>query len=186
MKTPTPKYAETSDVDKVLEHIPSLGEDNKLTDKELTHKLTMLLALTSASRASEIQGLHLSFMKDNGTEIEFTIHKLIKTRKTGEKPMVVSFQQYAKSNLDVVGCLRAYIRRTAPWRMGSKREQLLLGIPEPHNPVYTSTISNWLKRVLEAAGIDTQLFQGHSTRSAATSKANMMGMSVLDIMKAAN
>ena len=67
----------------------------------------MLLALSSANRASEVQGLNLEYMKDEGGYVEFTINKLMKTRQVGDKPQVVTFHQYPV--LDVTACLRAYI-----------------------------------------------------------------------------
>jgi len=56
----------------------------------------------------------------------------------------------------------------------------------PHKPVVTSTISNWLKSVMTVSGIDTSTYKGHSTRAAATWKAKAAGLSVSEIVKAAN
>ena len=185
-RPPVPRYTNTWDVNQVLTYIQNLGENCNLTDKILTHKLAMLLALTTACRASEIQGLDLRYMIDKGTSIAFTICKLTKTRKTGEKPQSVVLNTYeADATLDIVKCVRAYVSRTANWRSESQH-QLLVGITKPHNPVCTSTISNWLKKLMDAAGIDTLSFKGHSTRSAATSKADSTGLSVADIIKQAN
>ena len=50
----------------------------------------------------------------------------------------------------------------------------------------TCTIGNWLKRVMSASGVDTSVFSAHSTRGAATSKAKGVGVSTVDILKAAN
>ena len=47
----------------------------------------------------------------------------------------------------------------------------------------SSTISGWLKNILREAGIDTKIFKGHSTRSASTSKAELKGLSVTDILE---
>jgi hypothetical protein len=46
-RPPMPKYNKTWEVSTVLEHVKSLGPNESLTMKELTHKLTMLLALTA-------------------------------------------------------------------------------------------------------------------------------------------
>ena len=47
----------------------------------------------------------------------------------------------------------------------------------------SSTISRWLKVTLELSGV-TELgsFSGHSTRSASTSKADLSGLAVTDIL----
>ena len=53
------------------------------------------------------------------------------------------------------------------------RHSYLLPIScKPHNKVSSSTIGRWLKEVLCRAGIDTSVYQAHSTRSASTSKAS--------------
>ena len=50
-------------------------------------------------------------------------------------------------------------------------------------PVESSSISRWLKDVLEEAGIDIKTFKAHSTRSASTSKASLLGLSEKEILK---
>jgi site-specific recombinase XerD len=186
-RTPMPRYADTWDVNVVLDYIKQLGTNRDLSDKNLAHKLAMLLALTTANRASEIQGLDLEFMSDEEECITFTINKLTKTRRVGGKPQKVTVHQFQEDpSLDVVECIRAYIRRTHSWRLTTRQHRLLLGIVAPHNPVCTSTISNWLKQMMEAAGIDVTAYKGHSTRAAATSKARAGGLSVAEIVKRAN
>ncbi len=52
--------------------------------------------------------------------------------------------------------------------------------------VVSSTISNWLKKLMHAAGIDVTHYQSHSTRSAATSKAKAGGLTVAEIVNRAD
>jgi site-specific recombinase XerD len=185
--TPTPKYGQTWSVDQVLTYIKNLGSNISLDDKTLTHKLTMLLALTTAARASELQGLDLQFMKDRGHEIEFEIPKLTKTRRPGQKPQVITVKQFQENNnLDATQCVRDYILRTKNWRQTQTQHKLLLGIVNPHRPVATSTIGNWLKALMTAAGIDTEVFKGHSVRGATTSNVYRQGMPVEEILSWAN
>ena len=47
----------------------------------------------------------------------------------------------------------------------------------------SSTISGWIKNVRREAAIDTNIFKGHFTRSASTSKAGLAGLSVTDILE---
>ena len=186
-RTPMPRYNRTWDVDTVLTYIKAQGENVDLSDKALTHKLAMLLALTTASRASEVQSLNIDFMIDTGNRIEFSIPTLTKMRQVGSKPLVVTLYQYEEdSKLDVTECVRTYLTRTKSWRTDPSQKNLLLGITLPHKPVCTSTVSGWLKQVMGAAGIDVQHFKGHSTRSASTSKAKVGGLSVKDILHTAN
>ena len=50
----------------------------------------------------------------------------------------------------------------------------------------SSSIARWLKQGLEDAGIDTSIFTGHSTRGASSSKAASSGVTVSDILQAAD
>ena len=56
----------------------------------------------------------------------------------------------------------------------------------PHRPVKPATVGHWLKRIMTLSGIDTGIFSPHSTRGAATSKARAAGVSVPDILRAAD
>ena len=54
---PEPKYAETCDVDVVLKYIQDLGPNAGLDQKQLTLKLTMLMALVTTARGQELKVL---------------------------------------------------------------------------------------------------------------------------------
>ena len=47
------------------------------------------------------------------------------------------------------------------------------------------TISRWLKRAMQAAGVDTSIFTAHSVRSASTSKAALSQVSIKTILATA-
>ena len=42
--------------------------------------------------------------------------------------------------------------------------------------------NHWLKKVMQAAGVDTRVFSAHSTRGASTSKARSVGVTTADIL----
>ena len=69
----------------------------------------------------------------------------------------------------------------------SRREkgqtQLLLSHLKLHKEIQKSTLAGWVKIVLRNAGIDTSQFKTHSCRSAATSKAEAMGISLEGALK---
>ena len=54
IRPPQPRYPFIWDVKKVIDFLATLNSPRELSLKDLTPKLTMLLALTSAVRASEI------------------------------------------------------------------------------------------------------------------------------------
>ena len=82
----------------------------------------------------------------------------------------------------VVKCRDEYLLRSKEWRTENKK-QLLLSHKNPHREVSSSTISRWIKETLELSGV-TELgsFSGHSTRSASTSKADLSGLAVSEIL----
>ncbi|CAC5369294.1 unnamed protein product [Mytilus coruscus] len=63
--------------------------------------------------------------------------------------------------------------------------QLFITHSKPFKPVACATIVRWIKTVLKLAGIDTDMFKAHSTRTASTSAAFSAGMPINDILKAA-
>ena len=59
-------------------------------------------------------------------------------------------------------------------------------IRKPHKPVASCIIARWLKETLRLAGIDVSIFSGHSVRGASTSAAAGAGITMTDIMQAAD
>ena len=150
-RPPCPKYSETWDVDCVLVYIKSLGSDNLLSDKNLTLKLAMLLALASTGRTSELSALDVRYMMDKGDCIEFKLAKLTKSRRTGQSPLSLVFESFpTNKSLCVVSTLRTYLGRSDVWRKrkDGERNQLLLSYVEPHKPVVSCSIAGWLVKVL--------------------------------------
>ena len=188
MRPPQPKYNETWDVGKVLQHIKTLGKNEDMSLKDLTLKMTMLAALTTANRAHELSSLNPKGMIDKGDSLVFTLTKLTKSAKPGRPPIKITWAEYELDrDLDVVACARQYIDRTAGFRVAQEQqEQLLLSHCKPHGPVVTCTVSRWLKELMSQAGIDTTVFKGHSVRGAATSKAKALGLSTEQILARAN
>ena len=57
LRPPQPRYSDTWNVDMVIRHLQSLGNNSKLTLKVLGQKLALLMALVEASRSSELHAL---------------------------------------------------------------------------------------------------------------------------------
>ena len=74
-RPPKQKYTFIWDVEQVLTYIKSLPIDNSISTKDLTHKLTTLLALAAASRASEISSLDTKLMGKSPSCCVFTLSK---------------------------------------------------------------------------------------------------------------
>ena len=64
----------------------NMSDNLQLSDKNLTHKLTVLMTLPSVSRASSLQHLNIKFVARNYMSYKFYIHKLHKTWRRGKAP----------------------------------------------------------------------------------------------------
>ena len=83
--------------------------------------------------------------------------------------------------------LRAYIKRTAKiCNHSGVNQPLFLATQKPYSPVTSTSIGRWLKLNSQDAGIDTSVFKAHSTRGASSSAARQSGVSVKDILTAAD
>ena len=150
----------------------------------LTLKLTMLLALTSASRCSEIKNLDINYLAKSESKYCFNISKPTKTSKPGKPLPILEFERFeSEPNICVVEALEAYIKLSKPWTEGTQKTQLLLSYIKPHSPVKACTLSNWICAVLKYADVDIKTFKSHSVRSASTSKAKFLGVSTKQILK---
>jgi len=186
-RPPQPRYTFVWDVECVINFIESsMANNDNLSNIDLSCKLTTLLALTSAMRAGSIQHLSIKYMSIKAESCTFYFHKLHKSWKRGKSPPAVTYQAFPLNpSLCVIKTIHSYLSRTESWRQGG-HDQLLLSTVAPHQPVVSSTISGWLKRTLYSAGINTDLFKGHSTRSASTSKAAISGAPITEILKTGN
>ena len=155
-----------------------------MSDKDFTHKLTVLMALLSASRASLLKHVNSKFMARNDMSYKFYFHKLHISWRSGKAPPKISYRAYTHDpSLCVVETLDEYISRTEAGRSGEECSQLFLSFVNPHKSVVFFTISDWLKNVLKKAGIDISTFKAHSTRSASSSKADLSGAPIEKILK---
>ena len=68
----------------------------------------------------------------------------------------------------IVTVLKEYIQRTEKLRKSQKR---FVTYTKLYNQPAISTLSNWIKLVLQLAVVNAKLFKTHSTRSASTSAA---------------
>ena len=98
-------------------------------------------------------------------------------------PPKLYFYNYPKDQeLCVVSVLNEYLKHTKTWRTNRDKFQLLLSYIKFHVEFHSSTDSKRIKEILKETWIDVDVFKGHSTRSASTSKACLSGISVDDIL----
>ena len=107
---PKPKYNDTWDVNSVLRHITAMGDNENLTLKDLTLKVSMLLALTTACRGSELQKLNPKYFAWSGEELTLTIDKVTKTSKPKSPHVKMTLKPYPlDTKLDVLSAVQIYL-----------------------------------------------------------------------------
>ena len=189
-RPPAPRYSVTWDVDVVLQYLRGLPQNEDLSFQALSHMVAMLMALANADRCSDLASLDLDYMQYQVNGVKFVIPGLTKTRRSGP-PLEAFYPAFPdEPQLCPVKALQCYQAQSADLRVPREAERetnpLFVAVRSPHKPVKAATIGHWLKRVMEAAGVDTKVFTAHSTRGASTSKAHKVGVGTADILQAAN
>ena len=180
-RRPKPKYDKIWDVSVVLKHLSSLYPNEKLSLKDLTHKVLMLILLVSSQRGQSIHYLDLQHLNMDEDNYSFDVAEHIKTSTPRSPYTRIDIAAYEPdSTICPLSCLKAYINKTKDLR--NDETKLFLSYVRPHKPVSRDTISRWTKETLRRCGIDTKVFTAHSTRSASVSKANEKDVPVHEIM----
>ena len=91
-------------------------------------------------------------------------------------------------NICPVRALQVYEERTLSFREKNTKLKctLFLSWIGKHDPVSSSTIARWLRMCLQEAGINTDTFKAHSIRGVAGSSAAWSGVTIMDILYAAD
>ena len=164
-----PRYCSTWDPKIVLDFIKTLGPNKKLTNLQLTKKLVILLLLVSGERGHLLHLLDTRNMDLKPARVTFSIGDLLKTTKPNFHKSEVTFKAYAPDRrICPYTALMAYLERTSNYR--GDTTQLFITTTKPFRPASRDSIRRWAKNIMQDAGINTNLFKPHSTRSAVSSK----------------
>ena len=180
LRPPQARYSFTWDIEVVLCLFKSWPLD--LTPKQLTQKVTTLLALIGVPRGAELHLFDLNYMADFDQKVVFELPGTVKNIREGKKPKPLEFHQHKGDNkLCPVKCIQKYINLTEPWRTRGSPSNFFLSFKAPHKPVCKSTLARWIKDVLFQANVD-KVFSAHSLRGASTSKALLKGLTVKEVV----
>ena len=185
-RPPLPRYTKTWDVNTVLQYIGSLGDSQDLTLKDLTLKLVMLVALTTAQRGQSLHLMDTQGMVREEAAYTFMLSSSIKQSKPGSPPseLVIKLNAYPDdSKLCVVNTCSVYLDSTKLLR--GNESCLFITHQKPHKRASRDTIRRWIQQMMTRAGIDVTVYKPHSVRSAAASKAKANNASLLEIMTTA-
>ena len=171
----------------MLNHLKGYPDIKEMTLKQLTLKMTMIMALVTAQRTQTLKLLSIENMQVKPGEYSFRITSLLKRASVSGAGTDTCNLLFSRNMTMIKVCvfslLEEYIARTVKLR--GLCSQLLLCHVKPNGPASKDNISRWLKQVMTAAGIDTSIFKPHSTRCAATSAAKVSDVPLDEIMATA-
>jgi len=178
---PSAKYSNTWSVDKVLNMLECWPDNEHLSIEQLSMKLVGLLALTTAQRVQTLAAICVNEI-NLGDVTTIDVHSMLKTTRPNALNNRIALRSFKeKPKLCVVSCLKTYLFRTLACRKGYS---LLIANKAPYENVTTQTISRWLRKLLDLAGVDS-CFGSHSFRHASVSKAFKKDVPIDTIFKAA-
>lgn len=148
----------------------------------VSKKLVVLLALATAQRARTLSFIKITNIKFNVDGVTILIDDFTKTSGHNKNQPILKFPYFSEEkDLCIASWLIKYLNLTKNIRQGENK--LFLSLKAPHKAISSQTISHWLKDVLKSSGIHIDLFKGHSTRLASTSKADNSGINIELIRK---
>ena len=178
-----PKYTFTYDAIIVLKYLREMDPPDKISLRDMSRKLAMLLCLLSGQRDQALPSMDITRMQLTEDKCTFIITDLMKTSRPGKHIPPIELKSYPLDHaLCPVTLIRHYLSMTQKVR--GMFIKLFVSYKAPHKPAPTSTLARWCRYVLRQAGISDE-YASHSTRSAASSKAYSLGMSLSEINKAA-
>lgn len=182
LRPPKPRYDVTWDPRWVLDYLQNLPDVNL---KTISKKLITLLALATGQRIQTLSLIKLSNINESLSGIRIVIPDFVKNSgpKRVQPCLDLPFFR-GNEKLCVASLMRKYITFTSDLRQ-EKCDALFITSNKPHGAATKQTLSNWVKRTIEAAGVDVTMFTAHSTRHASTSAALRKGLSVDVITKTA-
>ena len=179
-----PRYVTTGNASKVFQYLKNQQVLVNCDPKVVSHRLAILLCLTTGQRDQTIKFLNLGCLKVfDDRAILFIPDKLKTTRPRHHLPLL-ELKAYKDVELCIVSHLRQYIKLTENLRKCDDK-QLLLSYVKPHKPISTTTLSRWCVRIMKELGVNVNIFGSHSTTAASTSKCEAAGLSFKEISKSA-
>ena len=142
-----------------------------------------MLALLLVQRAQTLHTLRLDYLKIEETSVGIAFPDILKQTRPGTHLRPTQVRLYPKEpKLCPVNLIKTYVNKTKDIRDGNM--ELFLSLNKPHKPVTAKTISRWFKLCLKNAGIDTDIYQGHSLRTTGSSTAKQQGVPISVILEA--
>lgn len=185
IKPPVPRYQQIWDSRIVLDKLRTWGPVAKLTFKQLTLKVCIMLALLGAARTQLLKAFRVDKLDISDSCIRLRVDELMKTDRPGKVGHELVLKAYpVDRRLCIVRAMKEYLEVTKTRRTND--HQLLISIKEPHGPVSKDTIAKWIREMLALAGLDVNIYKAHSVRAASVSAAKLNFVPIQDIIKRAD
>lgn len=182
LRSPLPRYNCTWDPAPVLDYLNNWHPNESLSFEKLSKKLTTILALVTAHRVQTLSLIRLSNIHKFDQKFIINISDKIKTSSINrQQPSLILPYFNERPSICPARILECYLKISASKR-SSDCEFLLISFKKPYKSVTSQTLSRWIKATLSESGVDTSIFKSHSTRHAATSAANRLGVNI-DLIK---
>lgn len=166
---PKAKYSRICDVNSVFDFMKCQASNSHLSH-ELPQNLATLLALTTWMRSVELASINRESIEISSEGVVFSLDSPRKTQSSGALKSI-SLLRFPDKQICLVDCLGVCILHTNYLKGNHNNSRLFIGLTAPHNPVSGCSVGRWVKSYIRLAGIDTNDFLAHSTRSAAASYA---------------
>jgi site-specific recombinase XerD len=167
-------------MDKMINFIQSLPDNQQMDDVTLRMKCIMLFKIVDLSRSADI--IAISFKS-----VSFSNNVLSGTRrpiKNYKKDRPADFQYKAMDNIKlcVVKAWQEYFLRTS--HIPRPKDRVFVSHQKIVKEIGTEAIAKDTMKLMQLAQIDTTKFKSHSTRMSSASKALEKGASVDEVMRA--
>ena len=182
IRPPQPRYTSTWRVSQVVQWLYS-QKSSELSILDLSTKTATLCVLTRPCCSAELSQLNYSSLRitPEGTFISpLTPPKQTRAGSTIKEYFFPVFPD--NLNICPMANIQEYCRQTQRLRP----KHLFLTSKGPHKPATSATIARWIKTTLSRPGVDTSIFRAHSIRGASTSAAADAGISIPEILEAAD
>ena len=203
IKKPDPVHVKSDsiwDIGLLLDYFAGGRPNSQLTLKELGGKLACLILLVSMRRKVDLAQIDTASLKWSAdkTTCRFLLKKPTKTYSIyTKKSHACNLQVLTLTSLPLdnenpmdkelcpVRCLKFYLKRTNALRLRHINTRLFICTCEPFGPATLQTISRWVKEIMLKAGINMENVNKVNFRSASTSRAYSVGVSLTTIMNRA-
>lgn len=176
----TPRW--TWDMATVLTHVRDMGLPRSLSLRQLTWKLTFLIAVFSARRMADLALLRIShnYLQQTRHSAVFQTAFGSKQDRPGHANPVLVLKAFHDKRLCPVAALSEYLIRT---QYPNRDDALFLSTLPPYKQAAKATIKRWVVSILQGAGVEGT---PGSTRAAAASYAVARNVSLQTVMEAAD